>query len=82
MDNEFTLPVLHQGVEMNFPVRLVSMGYTYKLMITVEDTTLVFERDEELNLRALIDPEMLAKHKQIDASLLEAISAALAALLT
>lgn len=67
----FDLPVDHKGTELFFPARLLQFGYTYRIEVDVDQTTIVFDRDEERNWRAIIDPN--AKFPAIDNSLIQAI---------
>jgi hypothetical protein len=72
MDDEFYIPVLYKGGEVNFPARLIPSGYVYKIEVTVADSLLLYEKDDEGAWRALIDPENVPR--QIDVGLLKAIA--------
>ena len=52
----FELPVQYKGKEIIFTGRLATMGYTYKIIILVNEQEIIYEPDEEQNLRAIIDP--------------------------
>lgn len=57
MSEDFLLPVTHNGKELSLPVQLVRAGYIYRLQVEVNDTIVLFERDEERNWRAMVqDP--------------------------
>jgi hypothetical protein len=73
MDEDFDLPVFYKGKEMHFPARLLTMGYIYKIEVDVHGQAVLFERDEERNWRALIDPPMVSKPGQTDIELLRII---------
>ncbi len=49
MSNEepFELPVIFKGGELMLPAKLVQMGYTYKIFVTVNEQEIIFEPDEE-----------------------------------
>jgi len=72
MDEEFYIPVFYKGGEVNFTARLISSGYVYKIEVTVAESPLLYEKDDEGEWRALIDPENVPRH--IDVELLKAIS--------
>jgi hypothetical protein len=57
----FDLPVKHRGHEILFPAQLVQAGYMHKFKVTVGDTEVLFEPDEEGTYRALIEPEKIGK---------------------
>lgn len=74
------LPVRYKGVEKTYPVTLLPMGYTFKLIVLVDGIAVTFERDEEMNLRALTDPATAEQQSKIDPLLLETISNTLSVL--
>ncbi|MGG9964103.1 hypothetical protein [Ferruginibacter sp. SUN106] len=74
MDNSFELPIDFNGKEYLFPGSLITYGYSYKIAITVFDTIINFEPDEEGQYRALIDPEAIKHNKDITRELLQAIA--------
>lgn len=82
MDQPLILPVLYKGIENAYPVSLVPMGYTFKLIVVVDGVAVTFERDEEMNFRALTAPDLTPESSKIDPLLLGAISNALSDLLT
>ena len=73
MSEGFELPVLFHNKELNFPTRLLSSGYSYKLEVEVEHTKILFEPDEERHWRALVGQEELDANKKITRELLQAI---------
>jgi hypothetical protein len=73
MEEGFDLPVLYKGKEMHFPARLLSMGYIYKIEVDVHGQSIVFERDEERNWRALMDPSIHSSDSKTDIELLKMI---------
>lgn len=56
-EDSFELPVVYRGQELLLPGRLVQMGYTYKIYIAVEGQEIIFEPDEERNLRVVVATE-------------------------
>jgi hypothetical protein len=71
---EFELPVFYNNQQSNFPARLLTYGYSYKIEVDINGTKVLFEPDEERNWRALIAYEEIEKNKNIDKGLLEAIA--------
>ncbi len=57
MTNEepFELPLTFKGSELLLPAKLIQMGYTYKIFVTANEQEIIFEPDEERNLRAIIE---------------------------
>jgi len=53
MEHYFELPVSFKGAERSFNGRLVTAAYDYKFFVNVDGQELVFEPDDERNLRAL-----------------------------
>ena len=74
MEEEFDLPVLFNNKELSFPARLLNYGYSYKLEVSIDDTKVFFEPDEERNWRALISYEDIMADKKISVDLLKAIA--------
>lgn len=72
MSETYDLPVTYKGNELSFPFRLAQFTYGNKIMLTVEETEIVIEKDDEGEWRALVSPEQLHAHK-IDQGLIVAI---------
>ncbi|MGH1516807.1 hypothetical protein [Chryseobacterium sp. JK1] len=51
---EFEVPVTYKGKELVFSARLGAFTYGYKIYVDVDGTEVVFERDDEGNLRVLL----------------------------
>lgn len=51
---EFELPVTYKGKELTFNVRLATFSHGYKFYVDVDGCEVVFERDDEGNLRAIV----------------------------
>ena len=73
-EESFDLPVEYGGRELLLPGKFVQMGYTYKIFIETESGEIIFEPDEERNLRAVVNSD---NGKEIPVSLVHAIASAL-----
>lgn len=73
-ESTFELPLVYEGKEWLLPARFVQMGYTYKIFIDVNGQEIIFEPDEERNLRTIIENQ---NDKLVSAGLVKAIGAAL-----
>ncbi|MCJ7935896.1 MAG: hypothetical protein MUW56_20280 [Chryseobacterium sp.] len=51
---QFELPVTYKGQELIFNGRLATFTYGYKLYVDIYGNEVVFERDDEGNLRAVL----------------------------
>jgi hypothetical protein len=80
MDEDFELPVLHEGKELLFTSRLLQYGYLHRFEVEVNGQKVLFEPDEERNYRAMVDPLEADKMKRKDIELLQAIAEALQSL--
>lgn len=74
---EFDLPVTYKGREEIFNVQLQITGYTYRLVVDVHGQPINFERDEDRNLRALLDYDDVENNKSVDRELVKAIGDAI-----
>jgi hypothetical protein len=50
---EFKIHVHWKQKELSFPAKLLQLGYLYKIEALVEGTTVLFDRDEDLEWRAI-----------------------------
>jgi hypothetical protein len=50
----FDLPVNYKGKELLFPANLRAFGYGYKIEVTINGQTILFEPDEERNWRGMV----------------------------
>ena len=73
MDDNFELPVTHNGKEYSFPAQFLRTGYSYKVQVEVNGQVIFFEPDEERAWRALIDPEQ-AVRTHLSPALLQSIA--------
>lgn len=54
-ETPFELPVVYRGEELLVPAKLVRFGYTYKIFVELDGREIIFEPDEERNLRAVME---------------------------
>ncbi|HEX6193380.1 MAG TPA: hypothetical protein VFZ42_13490 [Chitinophagaceae bacterium] len=81
MQDEFILPVDFDGKTLEFPAKLITYGYSYKIEVDVFDTKVQFETDEERNWRAMITYDDVQLNKKLNSEMLKAIALKLEALL-
>jgi hypothetical protein len=73
MDEPFELPVLHNNKEMLLPAQLHQYGYSFKIEVEVNGTAIFFERDEDRNWRAMVEPSEVEMNSYLTKELLQAI---------
>ena len=76
MAESFTLTIDYNGKELLFPAELRVTGYTHKIAVTIENTEILFEPDEEGKYRALLSESDMRKNT-IPIELLQQITAEL-----
>jgi hypothetical protein len=74
MNEPFDLPVMYNNKEILLPAQLHQYGYSFKIEVEVNGTPVFFERDEDRNWRALIDPSTGDINSALTTELLQAIS--------
>jgi hypothetical protein len=57
MDEPFFIPCRYKGVDREFTATFQAFGYTFRFHVDVDGTDVIFERDEEGNIRAIIPLE-------------------------
>jgi hypothetical protein len=77
MDESFEIPVTLKDKELLFPAKLLQLGYTYKFLVDVNGMVIFFEKEDEGNFRAMVDPLRIEDGIKINIKLLEAIAASL-----
>jgi hypothetical protein len=77
MKEEFQLPVIYNGKQYHFAARLIQFGYLHKFQVNVEGVEVFFERDEERNYRAFVDPINGEAINKVNLQLLEQIALAI-----
>jgi hypothetical protein len=70
MEHFFSLNVDYNGKTLHLPARLQTYGYTFKFFVMVDKQEIIFERDDEMNYRAMAAG---TKHSPVEPELLEAI---------
>ena len=58
MDEPFFIPCRYKGVDREFTATFQAFGYTFRFHVDVDGTDVIFERDEEGNIRAIIPPDL------------------------
>ena len=53
MNEPFNLPITYRGEEQEFKARFERWGYTHRIAVLIDETTVTFEPDEEGGYRAL-----------------------------
>jgi len=81
MDNQFEIPVNYRNQDLLVPATLQVMGYTYRIVASLGEVELYFERDDAGDFRAILAPETPATAKVPDAGLVQAVTEALSELL-
>jgi len=74
MEETFDVDVFYEGAELVFKVALVPTGYTYRFIVVVNDTEVIYEPDEEQSYRAIINDDAAGKLKEKDYRLIKAIA--------
>jgi hypothetical protein len=72
MPESFELPVTWQGEEILLPAEFLNIGYTHRIKVFIDGTSVIFEPDEEKDYRAIIEISNAAIH--IQQGLLQAVS--------
>jgi hypothetical protein len=73
MEHFFDLPVDHKGEIRYYPARLVTFGYSFRFYVMIDETEVIFEKDDERKYRALAE----STAREIDRTLVEAVIEAL-----
>ncbi|MCQ9637665.1 hypothetical protein MP478_08555 [Chryseobacterium sp. WG14] len=71
MEHDLEIPVTYKGKDLLFTGRLATFTYGYKLYVNINGTDVVFERDDEGNLRAIVPDN--ASNPAIEKGLIEAV---------
>jgi len=70
MNEPFTLEITYQNKPLEFPAAFQRFGYTYRIAVSINDVSYVFEPDKEGQYRLLTAPADV----QPDVGLLRAIA--------
>jgi hypothetical protein len=82
MEENFEIAVTYKNTELIFPAVLERVGYSYRIVVKLDETLICFEPDEERNFRVVMmqgQPE--AAMERIDKALLAVLHDQLVALL-
>ena len=74
MAESFELPVTYKGKQLMIPGILHLYGFTQKIEVNINGLSVLNERDEERNWRAIVDPLQLEKNQSVQTELLQAIA--------
>ncbi len=69
MNEPFLLELTYQNKTLEFPAAFQRYGYTYRIVVTVNEVNYIFEPDEEGSYRVIGDPSA-----QMDTHLLSLIA--------
>ena len=73
MNESFDLPVVLNNKEILLPAQLHQYGYSFKIEVEVSGTAVFFERDEERNWRAMVEPSDVEMNSSLSKEVLQAI---------
>jgi hypothetical protein len=83
MTEEFIITIVYKDAERHFPAKLLLQGFTHKFQVSLPETDVFFEPDEEGHYRAVKmpgqDEKVLLK---IDREMLAGIQEKIKAILT
>lgn len=77
MNETFDIPLAYNGRALMLPAKLLILGYTHKIQVTVDGNEIFFEPDEERNYRAVLAFDCLDETVTTDKNLLKAIADAI-----
>ena len=77
MNETFDIPIIYNGGELVLAAKLLILGYTHKIQVTVNGNEIFFEPDEERNYRAVLAFDCLEQGSETDKNLLKAIADAI-----
>lgn len=77
MNEPFLLTVTYQNKPYELPAAFQRYGYTYRIVVVIDDSNYIFEPDEEGNYRVIRE---VPAQVQIDAGLLRAVAEKLQAI--
>lgn len=76
MNDSFIISINYKNKPLDFEARLLQFAYSYKIEVIINDSKLHFERDDERQLRATIEPDKEGKiANDIEPALVAAIAA-------
>lgn len=82
MEEDFEIPVTYKNVRHIFTAVLQRVGYSYRIVVQLDEALICFEPDEERNFRVVLMPgQPEAAMERIDKALLAELHDQLVALL-
>jgi hypothetical protein len=71
MEESFEMEVSYKNTEIVFPAVLQRVGYSYRIVVQINETSVCFEPDEERNFRVVMMPGQPEREmERIDKALL------------
>ena len=55
--DDFQILLAYNGRELMLPAKLIKFGYSYRIEVDIRGWKVFFERDEEMNWRALLNTD-------------------------
>jgi len=74
MDNNFELPVRYKGRDLLFPAQWHQYRYGLRIEVSVDGKDILFERDEEMNWRAIVGQAVQEDNRPVSSELLQAMA--------
>jgi uncharacterized protein (DUF1499 family) len=82
MRDDFSLSIVYKGQQREYTAQLIQQGYSYKIVVFIDDLEVYFEPDEERNFRIIATAEQDQKKlEKLDQQLLAALHEKLAEIL-
>lgn len=81
MEEPFILEVDYKGTTLEVPAQLQLLGYLPRFVVSLPQSDVWFERDEEGAFRAILPPDAPPESSKLDVALLQAIAAKIEAIL-
>jgi len=71
MEESFEISLTYKNAELVFPAVLQRVGYSYRIVVSMGETLICFEPDEERNFRVVMMPDQSERAmERIDKALL------------
>ncbi len=74
MGDNIIVDILLNGTELNFDAKLVFSGYSYKIVVNVDEMEVSFEPDESRNYRAIVQDQFVNKLTNKDKLIIQLIT--------
>ena len=73
MDESFSIEIVQKGQKLSFDARLVTVGYTHRFYVTINDLEVTYEPDEERNYRAMVNNKEHGHINDLDKELIQTV---------